>query len=92
MANFRSTKCPESAKLFESWILSDEWQAALSEVSNTVLTHLNTLSGREIFRSNGTQVDGFREFMRDRAGVEWWRLQFESTLGPAVGGNPNSLY
>jgi len=92
MAIFKSTKCPESARLFESWILSDEWQAPLSKISNTVLTHLNTRSGREVFRSNSTQVDGFREFMRDREGVEWWRVQFESMLGPPVGGNPNSLY
>ena len=92
MAIFRSTKCPESAKLFVSWILSDEWQAPLSKTTTTVLNHLNKLSGNEIYTNKNTQTQGFRYFENDRTVVEWWKSQFETTLGPAVGPNPNTIY
>ena len=92
MAIFRSTKCPESAKLFVSWILSDEWQGPLSKTTTTSLNHLNTLSGNEIYTNNNTQTQGFRNFENDRTVVEWWKTQFEMTLGPAVGPDPNTLY
>ena len=92
MAIFRSTKCPESSKLFVSWILSDEWQAPLSQTITTPLNHLNALSGNEIYTNNGTQTQGFRYFENDRTVVEWWKTQFETTLGPAVGPDPNLFY
>lgn len=92
MAIFRSTKCPESSKLFVSWILSDEWQTPLSKTTTTPLNHLNALSGDEIYTNNSTQTQGFRYFENDRAVVEWWKIQFETTLGPAVGPDPNLLY
>ncbi|KAG8532942.1 uncharacterized protein KY384_002820 [Bacidia gigantensis] len=92
MAIFRSTKCPESSKLFVSWILSDEWQAPLSKTITTPLNHLNALSGNEIYTNNKTQTQGFRYFENDRAVVEWWKTQYETTLGPAVGIDPNLIY
>ena len=92
MAIFKSTKCPETAKLFVSWILSDEWQAPLSKTLYTPLNHLNTQSGNQLFLVNYTQSQGFRQFEHDRTLVEWWKTQFETTLGPAVGVNPNEIY
>ena len=92
MAIFRSTKCLESSKLFVSWILSDEWQVPLSKTTTTPINHLNGASGNEIYPNNNTQTQGFRNFENDRAVVEWWKTQFETTLGPAVGPDPNLLY
>ena len=92
MAIFRSTNCPESSKLFVSWILSDEWQAPLSKTTTTALNHLNALSGNEIYASKNTQTQRFRQFENDRTVVEWWKTQFETTLGPAVGPDPNTIY
>ena len=92
MAIFRSTTCLESSKLFASWILSDEWQGPLSKTVTTPLNHLNALSGNEIYTNNNTQTQGFRYFENDRAVVEWWKNQYETTLGPAVGIDPNLIY
>ena len=92
MAIFKSTNCPESAKLFVSWVLSDEWQGTTAGATTTPLDHLNALSGNEVYTSNNTQTQGFRNFMVDRTMVEWWRGQFELALNPAVGANPNELY
>ena len=92
MGIFRSTKCLESSKLFVSWVLSDEWQAPLSKTTTTPINHLNALSGNEIYANNSTQTQGFRSFEHDRAVVEWWKTQFETALGPAVGPDPNTLY
>lgn len=87
-----STKRPESAKLFISWLLSDESQTQLAATGPTVRKSLNRVSGFDVFESNTTQIDGFRVFMRDRALVDWWRLQFETALGTAQGPSPLALY
>ena len=92
IAIFKSTRCPESAKLFIAWLFSDEYQTPISNTTNTVLNHLNVLSGKEVYSNNFTSVEGFRTFMMDRATVEWWRFQLESTLGTAAGPDPNLLY
>ena len=92
MAIFRSTQCPESSKLFVSWILSDEWQAPLSKTTTTPIIYFNEKSGNEIYTNQNTQTQGFRYFENDRAVVEWWKAQYETTLGPAVGPDPNLLY
>ncbi|KAF7898096.1 hypothetical protein EAF00_004542 [Botryotinia globosa] len=85
-AAFASTKRPATAKLFLAWITSDEWQMASPRGSprkslDTVGTPLNT-----------TQTSQFRQFMQDRRRVEWWKLQFETTLGTAQGVSPLVLY
>lgn len=67
-------------------------QAPIANTTNTVLNHLNRLSGQEIYSSNYTSVEKFRTFTMDRATVEWWRFQFESTLGTATGPDPNTMY
>lgn len=95
MGIFRSPSndCLESSKLFASWILSDEWQGPLSQTGVvTPLNHLNAMSGNEIYTNKNTQTQGFRQFENDRQKVEWWKTQFETTLGPAVGVDPNTIY
>ena len=92
-AIFASTPRPESARLWMAWTLSDELQrpAALNG-SGTPFSYLNEISGVDPHASNVTQVDGFDRFMNDRALAEWWRFQFELTIGPVVGPNPNTIY
>jgi len=85
-AIFASTKMPETAKLFMSYIMSDEWQAVVSA--------FGVYATRKQFDKNGvlnqtlTNPLGFVKFMLDRANVERWRLQFETTLGTPQGITP----
>ena len=88
MGILASTKCPESAKLFVSWLLSDEFQQPVSKFATTPLNHLNAISGNNIDADKYTQVAGYESFIRDRARVEWWRFQYETTLEPPQGPNP----
>ena len=88
-AIMRSTKCPESARLFISFLMSETWQGPLSRAGAGVpLNSLNAVSGIDIFTSNNTQTQGFRDFMMDRALAERWRFQFEDLLGPPKGPDP----
>lgn len=86
-AAFSSTKRPESAKLFLSWITSKEWQTA-----DNGFSPLKSLDQGMMALSNTTQVSGFRQFVGDRTLVEWWKLQFETTIGSAQGPGPMEMY
>ncbi|KAF2104729.1 periplasmic binding protein-like II [Rhizodiscina lignyota] len=86
-AIFASTKRPNSAQLFISWLLSDEFQSTLQSQGRPIVRR--SLDQGELYLSNTTQVDGFRVFMNDRRFVERWRLQFETSLGTAQG--PSAL-
>ena len=91
-AIMRSTKCPESARLFISFLLSDAWQSPISQAGAGVpLNSLNVASGIDIFASNSTQTQGFHDYMMDRAMAERWRFQFEDLLGPPQGPDPAGL-
>ncbi len=88
-AIMRSTKCPESARLFLSFLLSDAWQGPISQAGAGVpLNSLSAASGIDVFASNSTQTQGFRDYMMDRALAERWRFQFEDLLGPPKGPDP----
>lgn len=88
-AIMRSTKCPESARLFISFLLSEAWQGPISRGGAGVpLNSLNAASGVDVFTSNRTQTQGFRDYMMDRALAERWRFQFEDLLGPPKGSDP----
>jgi ABC-type thiamine transport system substrate-binding protein len=84
---FSSTKAPESAKLFASWMVSREWQEKSASTRPTVLESLNEKSGHGI-TANNTQITKYVSFMQDRATVEWWRFQVESIIGLAQGKYP----
>ncbi|CAG8959279.1 hypothetical protein HYFRA_00013049 [Hymenoscyphus fraxineus] len=87
MAIFKSTKVPETAKLFMSFMSSPEMQGASGGLST-----LMSLDSGNVYSSNITQISWFRNFMHDRATVDWWKLQFETTLGSAQGPGPLELY
>lgn len=90
MAIFASTKRPESSKLFISWISSDAFQKPLA-ASGSWGSRSDIPSGpnkTSIFDSALTEPIGFNKFMIDRAGLELWRLQYETFLGPAQGISP----
>ena len=86
IAIFGNTKRPESAKLFVSWLLSRDYQQNLGTPG--ILRSLDYGSANHLYGSNITQTTGFRTFMNDRRTVDWWKLQFETTLGTAQGPTP----
>ena len=91
-AILKGTTRPESAKLFISWLVSEEWQEPRSASGYTTLRSLNEASGNDPYGSNATQISGFRVFEQDRAGVEWWKNLFEEVLGTAQGKGPLEMY
>ncbi|KAE9970945.1 hypothetical protein EG328_005961 [Venturia inaequalis] len=86
-AAFSSTKRPQSAKLFLSWITSGEWQHGGAGFSP-----LRSLDMGRVMVGNGTQSSGFRLFVGDRVGVEWWKLQFEMVIGNPLGPGPMEMF
>ncbi|KAL3422843.1 ABC transporter [Phlyctema vagabunda] len=84
-AIFASTRRPETAKLFQAWI-TGEFQ------NSGGFSPLVSLDEGKLMTSNNTQSSGFRQFMQDREKVEWWKLQFETTLGTAQGPGPMELF
>ena len=89
-AIFAGSTRPESAKLFVAWLLSDEVQRPIVEQGTAVVR--KSLDEGKLYGSNGTQVEGFRVFMNDRKVVDWWKLQFETSLGTAQGVSPLEIY
>lgn len=87
-AIFSSTKHPESAKLFLSWLISDEFQQGLASQGRYLsVKDLNSTSG-SVWNEPNTGITQFGTFMEDRANVEWWRFQYETTIGTAQGVSP----
>lgn len=86
-AIFADTPRPEAAKLFISWLASEEFQATQAS------TQYALSSGEASpLLSNVTQTSGFRQFEGDRATVEWWKNLFEDALGTPQGPSPLELY
>ncbi|KAH9203484.1 ABC transporter substrate binding protein-like protein [Leptodontidium sp. 2 PMI_412] len=88
---FASSKYPESAKLFISWMMSDAFQKIILQEAGTPPVRSGLLPNS----TSGTAWDDrsvapshFGKFMVNRETVEWWRLQFESFLGTAQGASP----
>ncbi|THY62901.1 periplasmic binding protein-like II [Aureobasidium pullulans] len=87
-AIFATTPRPESAKLFMSWLISDEYQQQFVDTgSYTVRKDLESASG-SVWDDNLTPLTQFATFMENRDLVEWWRLQFETSIGTAQGLSP----
>ncbi|THY14056.1 periplasmic binding protein-like II [Aureobasidium pullulans] len=87
-AIFATTSRPESAKLFMSWLISDEYQQQFVDAgSYTVRKDLNSTSG-SVWDNNLTSLTQFATFMENRDLVEWWRLQYETSIGTAQGLSP----
>ena len=79
---FASTEMPNTAKLFVSWIMSDEFQNA------TAASARKDLAKEDPFAKEWTEPLGFARWMEDRRNAEWHKLQFESLLGTAQGRSP----
>ena len=88
-AIFASTPRPESAKLFMSWLLSDERQQGSG--SYVVRKDLSSKSA-SVWDDEFTALTQFATFMENRELVEWWRLQFETSIGSAQGPSPVHSY
>ncbi|THZ29826.1 periplasmic binding protein-like II [Aureobasidium pullulans] len=85
---FATTSRPESAKLFMSWLVSDEYQQQFVDTgSYTVRKDLESTSG-SVWDGKLTPLTQFATFMENRDLVEWWRLQFETSIGTAQGLSP----
>lgn len=85
---FASTDRPESAKLFLSWLMSDEMQASLA-ASGSQLTRagiINTTAA--VWEERSVAATQFAKFMSNREVVKWWRFQFETALGTVQGASP----
>ncbi|KAJ5413298.1 hypothetical protein N7465_005603 [Penicillium sp. CMV-2018d] len=88
-AIFASTPRPESAKLFMSWLLSDERQQG----SGSYLVRKDLSSKlASVWDDQFTALTQFATFMENRELVEWWRLQFETSIGSAQGPSPVHSY
>lgn len=82
-AIFASTPRPESSKLFMNWLLSDEYQKKMNG-SYLVRKDLSSTAG-VIWDHPTTPLTQFNTFMENREVVEWWKLQFETSIGTAQG-------
>ncbi|KAK4499270.1 hypothetical protein PRZ48_009783 [Zasmidium cellare] len=89
VATFAGTPQPETAKLFVSWLVSNDRQNGSSP---SVLNSLNEANGVSPYTSNTTIFSGFRTFETDRAGVEWWKNVFEEALDTPQGPDPLAVY
>ncbi|KAI5781894.1 hypothetical protein EDC01DRAFT_619413 [Geopyxis carbonaria] len=87
-AIFKSTKMPESARLFMSFIMSDEWQAELAKGGIGMTRRDLQPEGTTVWEGENLEPMGFGRWMADRENVEWWKLQFETTLGTPQGISP----
>ncbi|THY86676.1 periplasmic binding protein-like II [Aureobasidium pullulans] len=87
-AVFATLSRPESSKLFMSWLISDECQQQFVDGGYYLARKdLNSSLG-DIWNDDFTPLTQFATFMENRDVVEWWRLQFETSLGTAQGPSP----
>lgn len=87
-----STLRPESSKLMQAFLASEDWQKTSSGAGPSVLMSLNEKKGVTPYTSNITQIAGYREWSNDRALVEWWRFYYEEILGYPPGPDPVARY
>jgi ABC-type Fe3+ transport system substrate-binding protein len=94
-AIFKSTPRPETAKLFMAWITSEEFQSAMSSGGTKATLDMN------VDRKNGvvpidenehTQANLYALFTNNRALVDWYKMQYETTLGTPQGVSPLEVY
>ncbi|KAH8879562.1 periplasmic binding protein-like II [Thozetella sp. PMI_491] len=79
---------PEGAKLFHSWLLSDERQ---DELGWSVLKNASQPAGfpfPDLWDVKGTNPSGFAKWMQNRSRLERLRNFFEDVLGTAQGLSP----
>ncbi|KAJ3500586.1 hypothetical protein NLJ89_g9728 [Agrocybe chaxingu] len=82
---FKSTPVPETAKLFISFLLDNEWQ---NTAAGGGFATRKSIDKKGVFKQPGLDPTSYAAFMANRQQVEAWRFQFETTLGTPQGGNP----
>lgn len=88
-AIFRRAKNQASARLYMSWLLSEENQG--TKRSWSVREDMPAPEGMEPIHAYNTYPIHFREFLRDRARIETFRDQLEQYIGPMQGENPTKV-
>jgi len=84
-AIFKDAAHPAAAKLYLNWQLSSARQQTSSN-GWSVRTDVSMPGGlRPIWTYPNAHVDGFPQFMADRAGAERWRQTFSLYFGEVVG-------
>lgn len=94
-AIFKSTPRPETAKLFMAYITSQEFQTMMSGGGKnpTLDVSIDRKNGVvPIDESENTQANGYRLFTCNRPLVDWYKMQYETTLGTAQGVSPLDVY
>lgn len=82
-AIFKHTKLPETAKLLQAFLISEDYQRLTRAPS--VRRDLGNVT---LWDANNTDYTTFDKFMQNRAMVEQWRFMIEDKIGPAQGPNP----
>ena len=94
-AIFKSTPRPETAKLFMAFITSEEFQNAMSGggTKPTLDMKIDRSNGvHPIDESDNTQANGYALFTNNRTLVDWYKMQYETTLGTPQGVSPLDVY
>ena len=86
---FRTTRNPETSKLFLSYLLSSQHQLTMNSSGFATRRSFDT---KGVFKQMPLMDGkGYQKFMMDRRKVEGWRFDFEKILGLPKGGNPNYI-
>lgn len=94
-AIFRSTPRPETAKLLMAFITSEEFQSAMSQggTKPTLDMNIDRKNGVvPIDESENTQANLYALFTNNRTLVDWYKMQYETTLGTPQGVSPMEVY
>lgn len=89
-AILKAAKHPAAARLYISYLLSDEAQNAVPQWPSR-LDIAPTPGWKHPLEYANTSPVGFREFMSDRGRVERLKGIFEQWIGPVVGDNPTGV-
>jgi ABC-type Fe3+ transport system substrate-binding protein len=90
-----STPRPETSKLFMAYITSPEFQTDISAggTSPTLSMRVDRESGvTPIDEDENTQANLYALFTNDRTKVDWYKMQYETTLGTPQGVSPMDVY
>jgi ABC-type Fe3+ transport system substrate-binding protein len=82
-AIFKDTKLPETAKLLQAYLISEEFQ-----LTRGVPSVRKDIGNSTIWDSETTDYVTFHQFMEDRESVEQLRFVFEDKIGTAQGLSP----
>ncbi|OOQ88317.1 putative abc-type fe3+ transport periplasmic component protein [Penicillium brasilianum] len=82
-AIFKDTKLPETAKLLQAYLISEEFQ-----LTRGVPSVRKDIGNSTIWDSKTTDYVTFHQFMEDRESVEQLRFVFEDKIGTAQGLSP----